>query len=189
MEFKPKKMATLDLNEIKKGMPGITKEWGSLMAQAGLVCLEHHNHPSGVLLTVKGDHKVDYYITWSDKVTHQISASWNDLDDATEYGACCIAILLSLDITNYMVIKRSAKKTGFDYWLGEKNENAILPFDKKVRLEISGILSDTESVVNTRLKEKLVRTEKSDNLGLDAHVIVVEFSKPLAKYAEKHHAN
>lgn len=53
-------MATLNLDNIKQGMPEITKEWGYFMAQAGMVCFDHHNHATGVTLAVKGAHKSDY---------------------------------------------------------------------------------------------------------------------------------
>lgn len=182
-------MAILELNKIKQGMPGLTREWGKLMAQAGFVCFNHHNHNSGVKLEVNGDHKGEYDIIWLDSITDQIKASWKDLDEATELGACCVAILLSVQVTHYTIIERSVKKTGFDYWLGEENEHHLLPFEKKVRLEISGILSGSENDIRARVKKKLIQTEQSTSLGLDAHIIVVEFSNPLAHYAEKHNAN
>jgi len=37
------------------------------------------------------------------------------------------------------VIERSRKGTGFDYWLGSADEVGELPFQNKVRLEVSGI--------------------------------------------------
>ena len=47
-----------------------------------------------------------------------------------------VAILLAKSELGYSVMERSRKGTGFDYWIGDETE---LPFDRKARLEISGI--------------------------------------------------
>lgn len=77
------------------------------------------------------------------------------------------------------MIRRSPKLTGFDYWLGDKESD--YPFQDKARLEISGILKGTKSQINQRLNEKLKQTKRTDHLNLPALVVIVEFSRPLAK--------
>jgi hypothetical protein len=44
----------LILTELSKGLPAITPEYGSILAQAGAVCFENNCHPKGVELTVDG---------------------------------------------------------------------------------------------------------------------------------------
>ena len=84
-------------------------------------------------------------------------------------------------LTDYQVIQRSPKTTGFDYWLGEKGQS--YPFQKKARLEVSGILKGTNAQVNRRLKEKFNQVKKSDITDLPAVVVIVEFSQPICKIA------
>lgn len=97
----------------------------------------------------------------------------------------CIAILLAIKKTGYSTVERSIKGTGFDYWLGEAKNTEELPFQRKARLEISGIRSGNEYQVNRRVNMKLMQTNRSDNIGLPAYIIVVEFSMPMSIFKEK----
>ncbi len=80
------------------------------------------------------------------------------------------------------LVERSAKGTGFDYWIGE---NESLPFRLRTRLEVSGILRGTMAEVEQRVEQKCRQTERSDSTRLDALVFVVEFSRPLAKVVKR----
>jgi len=90
--------------------------------------------------------------------------------------------MLVLHVTDYTVIERSKKLTGFDYWLGDKNEK--LPFINSARLEVSGILNGNENI-SKRVNQKLKQTDPSDNTCLPAVVVVVEFGTPTAHMVEK----
>ena len=93
-----------------------------------------------------------------------------------------IAILLANREFEHEVIEASWIGTGFDYWLGDEDGKT---FQRKRRLEISGIRHGNERDVNARVNEKLRQTDPSDKLGLTAYVIVVEFSQPAARFVEK----
>ena len=80
-------------------------------------------------------------------------------------------------------MRRSRKGTGFDYWLGSGSDT--LGFQDTARLEVSGIRQGNALAVRTRIREKLRRTDRSDDTLLPAYVIVVEFGTPLAEFAEK----
>lgn len=112
------------------------------------------------------------------KVTDQMRRAWKDYDDATEYGACCVAILLILKLTDYTVIERSRKGTGFDYWLGEKG---TLLFQQKARLEVSGIRKGDNNEINARSSKKTKQIIPSNNTGLPAYIVIVEFSSPQSR--------
>jgi GrpB-like predicted nucleotidyltransferase (UPF0157 family) len=107
--------------------------------------------------------------------------SWNDPEEATEYGAVAIAALLAKRETGHTVIERSRKGTGFDYWLG--NDSGTL-FQQKARLEVSGIRHGNERAVQGRVRMKLKQTEPSDG-SFPAYVVVVEFGTPLAEVRRK----
>jgi hypothetical protein len=93
-----------------------------------------------------------------------------------------VAILVAREITVAQVLERSAKGTGFDYWIGEDES---LPFRFRTRLEVSGILRGTRADVERRVEQKCRQTERSDSMQLDALVFVVEFSHPLAKVIKR----
>ena len=171
----------LNLNELDKGMPGITPAFGKVLAEAGGVCLESQGHSQGKLLTVKSEGSNKHYpLNWP-PVSEQTLRCWNDPEVATENGAVGVAVLLAKKEIGYAVIERSRKGTGFDYWMGDDDE---FPFQNKARLEISGIRSGDDCGVRTRIKQKLKQTDPSDG-ELPAYVVVVEFSAPLAEVRRK----
>jgi hypothetical protein len=103
--------------------------------------------------------------------------------------AAGLAILLILELTEYTIIERSVKGTGFDYWLIERNtyEKSDQVFPKgTARLEVSGILqsrSDTE--MRTLLKKKFKQVSVSDQWSLPSVIIVLEFGRPEVQIARK----
>lgn len=150
--------------------------------------LWHCNHKNGVKLTLDyEDQHYLYSVVWPDNEIDQdaIMCSYNQ-NDATEYGAEAIAILMSLDRTEYNSVNRAITSTGIDYWLGHRNKNPNNPFEKSARLEISGIIAETSSnSVDRRLKEKLHQTYPTHDTGLPVFVVIVEFSNPKAKMMGK----
>jgi hypothetical protein len=177
----------LKLTKLAEGLPGITPAFGSALAEAGAVCFEDQNHPNGVELKVDGAYKVRCQVYWQ-KVTDQMLRCWHDLQDATEYAAYGLALLLICNLTKYTIISRARKNGGFDFWLGEEEDEEQLPFQNiknKARLEISGILRGKTSLVKARVKQKLKQVEPSDSPGFTAYIVVVEFSSPLSQVVRK----
>ena len=177
----------LVLSRLKLGeLPGVNAIIGSAHHDACLVCLHESEHSSGVNLKVQGDFDLSFTVLWDDVYDDQMQRSWNDLEDATEWGTGGIAFLLILELTEYTVIRRSRKGTGFDYWLGDKDAHYRLPFQDAARLEVSGILrAEKESDIKKRVKRKLVQIGKSDSSGLPGYVVIVEFSRPVAHVVMK----
>ena len=173
----------LDLNELKNGLPAVTPEWGSVLAQVAGVCLESQGHQQGVLLPITGHLNYTYALIWP-PANAQALRTWADHQEATEYGATAIAVLLIRKGTGYTVIERSVKGTGIDYWLGHDTEGP--PFQNKARLEVSGILSaegsgrDVERAVSKRVTDKLKQTQSSSG-SLPAYVVVLDFGSPLCE--------
>ncbi len=153
------------------------------MAEAAGVCLELQRHSQGVLLRVRGNVSKRHELIWP-SIDAQTFRTWADRQEATEYGATAIAVLLAKNEIGHTVIERAVKSTGIDYWLGHEAEGP--PFQRKARLEISGILrvdgsdSDVEKAVAKRVKDKLRQTQSSSGL-LPVYVIVVEFGSPLCE--------
>lgn len=100
-----------------------------------------------------------------------------NLKPATEKGAESIVACLMHDLTDHVFIEQAFDHTGFDYWLGDRDDEGP-HFQKKVRLEISGILRETSSnTVDHRISDKLERLSRYPD-ERPVKIAVVEFSTP-----------
>jgi hypothetical protein len=174
----------LILTKLAEGLSGITPALGSALAEAGAVCFEDQNHPNGVELKVDGTFTAKYKVYWQE-VTDQMRRCWSNLEYTVEQAAWAVALLLIGDLTEYTGISISCRGAGFDFWLGKEEDENELLFQNKARLEVSGIRRGNHSLVQTRVKQKLRQVERSDDLGLPAYIVVVEFSAPLSQVVEK----
>jgi len=172
----------MDLNGLKQGAPGITPEFGGCLAQAAAVCLEEQGHSNGVPMTIDGQFETTFSMFWS-PTTNQVKKCWGDLEVTTEHGAYGVAILLVLKLTEYRVIERSRKGTGFDFWLGRPERSDPL-FQGKARLEVSGIRNGDNKAIDDRVKSKIKRFDEFKST-LPAIIVVVEFSNPRSRIVNK----
>lgn len=166
------------INELEDGLPGVSPRVGARHSEACLVCFASQKHASGIEMEIQGAFDSRVVLNWNGEVTEQISKSWDERE-ATDAGACGIAFLLILRLTEFTVIERSRIGTGFDYFLGKAN--AVLFDTPTARLEVSGIRqAKRKSEITRRVKEKLNQTDVSDAMALPAYVVVVEFGKPIS---------
>ena len=175
-EIVPIKRA-LSLAALATGMPGLTAASGQVLAEAAAVCLEDRRHLPGVRLPHTGLMREDLFIDWP-PVDEQSRRCYADMQEATERGACGVAILVVREVTGLVVVERSKKGTGFDYWLGEKDYDG-LPFVGTSRLKVSGILTGTKTQVASRIREKKNQMNPTDQMA-PGFVAVVEFGTPIA---------
>jgi len=169
------------LNDICFSTPHLSNNLLKSYAEAGSICFESQGHNGSVLMSIQGDYNDKLIITW-DTINDRIRRTYNDFQEAVEWGATAVSFLLVKKYTKNTVIERSFKSTGFDYWLGSNDD---ILFQRKSRLEISGILKETSTnSVKTRIKIKLSQIDRS-NMNLPGLVIVVEFSKPLSEMRNK----
>lgn len=173
----PTTKKSMSLAALSEGMPGLTAACGQAMAEAAAVCLESRSHQPGVLLVCAGLVLEHLRVEWL-PVDDQSWRTHADMQEATEWGACAVAILVVKELTGMVVIERSKKGTGFDYWLGTKDYEG-LPFEGTPRLEVSGILNGTRSQINSRMRQKKEQIGRSDHLAA-GFVAVVEFGTPIA---------
>lgn len=168
----------LDLNDLPTDYPGGI---GAALAQAGAVCLESQNHTPGVVLAIRGNSDArSYRLNWTPTASGN-STLWQ-YNRATEMGAEAVAILLAKNETPYPSVEAATLGTGIDYWLGEGSNHY---FQRKARLEISGIRSGSDAAIARRVSEKLNQTAQSDHSQTTAYIIVVEFSRPVAEIRVK----
>lgn len=171
----------MSLAHLASGWPKLSAAMGQVLAESASVCLHNQGHDDTVQMSVSGAYEVIYSVQRL-PVTNQMRSTYSDLQDATEWGACGIAILLIYDLTPYTVVERAWKGGGFDYWLGDKNDPL---FQKRARLEVSGILHGEESTIKTRIKQKLRQSDPSDATQTDVYAVVVEFNEPMARIETK----
>lgn len=168
------------LESLTQGSPGITPSFGATLVEACLVCLASSNHQPNISLVVEGSFTTAFALSWSWEVTDQMLRTWNDETETTEQAAYAIAILLARLLLNLTVIERSRKGTGFDYWLGEEVSPDSGIFQRKTRLEVSGIRHGAARDIATRLSTKLKQVRRVSEAS-PVYVIVVEFSVPIAR--------
>lgn len=113
-ELEKTKTEAIHLNQLSKGSPGITSAIGESLAQAAAVCLEDQEHSPGTELIIDGDFRKVFLLLWNG-VTNQMRRSLADMQEATELGACGVAVLLVEKLTQLRVALRAYKGTGFDY--------------------------------------------------------------------------
>ncbi len=128
-----------------------------------------------------GTFTATYRLHWTMDVTEAMRRYWNDPDEIAEQGAYAVSLLLMRSFLGYTAVERAWKGTGFDWWLGP-DDNRLL---SKARLEVSGIMRGATKQVNSRVKAKLAQTRRSDEFGLPAYVVVVEFGTPRAKVVRR----
>jgi hypothetical protein len=165
----------LDLDDLAMVCQELSASWAALMGEAAAVCLDHNAHAPGTNMEVTGDLAATAALTWTPPDDKQ-RRTHADLQDATEDGATAVACALATQLTEYEVIRRAVKRTGFDYWLGK--DDGLL-FQDAARLEISGILDGDDSAVSARVRQKAEQIQRS-NTHLPGYVIVVEFGRPQA---------
>ena len=180
----------LDLRDLcgEPGLPGLTAVAGRYLAESAAVCLASRGHQPGTTLRVEGIIELDLELVWS-HVTPQMERAYDDLQEATEAGACALAILLIRESLGLTVIRRSRKGSGVDYWLGPGGPGDVqgsLAFQQVARLEVSGILQGTPSQTAARLKQKQAQTRRSHETCIPAYVVVVEFGGPRVLLGEIH---
>jgi len=93
-----------------------------------------------------------------------------------------MATLLVEQHLGVTVVERSVKGTGFDYYVGKSDASGDDLFQNVKRLEVSSIIQTGN--IKGRVKKKLAQTRRSDNTGLPAVVVVVEYGPPRAEVAD-----
>ena len=178
----------INLAALGDGMPGLTSACGTMLAESAAVCFEDCEHQTGVQLQLRlagmvmtfealGMMPIEaFHLEWS-AVDEQQKRCYNDLQEATERGAYGVAILVLKELTGKVVVERSKKGPGFDYWLAAGDDELL--FTGKARLEVSGILSGTVSEIHTRAKQKKAQIKPSQHLA-PGYVAIIEFGSPTA---------
>jgi hypothetical protein len=166
----------MDLLQNLALLNGLTLAYKTKLIEATSVCLESQGHDTQVEMSLVVSSEASVLSFERFEVTPVMRTTYNDEQEATEWGAVGIALVIATDTLGYRGILRSRKGTGFDYWLGE---TTVTP---QARLEVSGIRQGDSTRIQARVREKQMQTAQSDAMlgHLPAIIIVVEFGQPCA---------
>jgi hypothetical protein len=79
-----------------------------------------------------------YGLFWS-PVSKTMQDSWDDPTEATESGAAGVGGPVGRQMFGKKAIKRARIGTGFDYWLGENEEDSVNMVENTTQVEVSRI--------------------------------------------------
>jgi hypothetical protein len=182
----------LDLNSLPRlDRPGLTKNMGGFLSECAAVCLDHNGLVFPVVLRLAGAHTAQWRLV-GPVVTNQMRRAYGDLQEATEYGASGIALLIVESCEGLTILSRSPKDGGgFDYYLTPVEPAPNSTEDNFLGratawLEVSGILGGTTEDMQYRINARIRRLEQaageiSEARTLPAWIVVVEFSAPGAR--------
>jgi len=99
----------LNLTDLELGKHhNLTPAMGASLSHAAAVCINDRGHTLSVPAIGKGAYTRNYTLKRCD-VTDEISRTWNDMQEATEEGACAVALVQVAKESKYEVIERSRK--------------------------------------------------------------------------------
>lgn len=159
--------------------PKLSSELVLCKGKAAAICLEDMGKKSGIALKISGA-RIDetLCLEWNG-LSEKDYNSYSDAQEATEWGAECIAFIVINHFTEYEVFRRSHKGTGFDYLLSKKGSTLFQ--DVGAKLEVSGIKNlERGSDLTYRVKQKIDQASRSRK-ELPLYVVVVAFSVPKAE--------
>lgn len=179
------------LESLSTGIPTLTKTKADMLKEACIWCLTSCEHNNGVPIEcIMGDDRNCFSIKWGNDVDLEGILKAYNLDDAVEFGAEAISLLIIREKTEFTTIERAVRGTGIDYWLGYKDENRNGLFSMRdARLEISGLLKESGSnTVKNRINTKLKQI-KASNHTFPVFISIIEFSNPKAETVRKDEIN
>ena len=131
-------------------------------------------------MQISGITEENLKLYWSQVINEQIENTWGDGEEATEYGAMGIAVLLVLKLTKYNILGRLVKGDRTDYLLGNEKD----PNNPIAKMEVSGILkADNNNSINKRIGIKKRQVDKIEYRDYPVYIAIVEFGLPAANFS------
>lgn len=172
----------IDLHKITTRASGMSYTYGRHLLECCIVSLMRNKHEEGVPLSILNLKNFKLALHWDLPGAEQLVQKYPDNEKTIDQAAECLSVLVALRLTKNTIIERSVQKTGFEYWLGDKNEPL---FHGKARLKTAGVLSGDHKEVEARFKQEYSKLKPAETTELPGYVSVVEFSQPGAKFAQK----
>lgn len=174
-------MDDLKFQDLSERHHGVSPGVGTYYAEGAAICLDRH-HVSAVKFAIEdATAALAGRASWS-QVSERTKASWNNEIDATEAGACALALAAIENSRGLVALRRAETKTGADYYLDVPGAE-LLDLETSFRLEISGVDRGAAEVVRARLNQKLAQARRGDS-NLPAIACVVGFASLMIMAAD-----
>jgi hypothetical protein len=141
--------------------PGLAKTLVDAHAAMAGICMQrHHRSPKSWSVQIDAEPAEQYDVAWR-QPTEQERRSYADDDEATEFGACSLALAAAEAHLGLVAYARAKPRSGVDFYLMATDADvaATVSYDydtgSSVGLEVSGIDRDDDAVVSRRLREKV----------------------------------
>jgi hypothetical protein len=182
------------LEELRKAAPDMDDISLLYLTQNCVACLNDQGHPSGVVVPIE-QADVEHKVTVHHSVTidQKFLNTYCDLTDRIDAGACAVAILVSMPLLGYKVVQRSRKYNGYDYRLG--NDDDELPLNGGPKLEVSGLQkANANNSIADRVNDKIRRLRRFDakppvdTPNQPTYIFVLDFGQPRARMVVYDHS-
>jgi hypothetical protein len=153
--------SALRIYDLATRHPGLTVAVASYFAEAARVCLDrHHKSPTDFRIEGENGH-LEADVTW-DESDARTRAAWANDIEATESGAYA-CVLAALELSEQLVaVHRAETRTGADYYVATVG-SAPGDLEGCFRLEVSGVDSGGQAVVESRLRSKVAQTRRGNS--------------------------
>jgi hypothetical protein len=160
----------LAFEDLSTRHPGVSSGVSNCYAEAARVCLDRH-HTSKVKFKLKDNGNVKEVVAEWTTPDKRTKMAWANNDDATRDGAYALALAAVEIMRGLVAVRRAETRTGADYYLGT-SDVTLHDLEASIRLEVSGTDEGGESVIKSRLKQKLQQAIKGcSNLPAMASVV------------------
>ena len=161
----------LPFHDLAERHVGVTRAVGETYTEAARVCLDrHHGPPVDFELADKNVSATGICVRWlvCDQRTRN---AWANDTDATRDGAYAMAIAAVEIARGLFAVHRAETLTGADYYIAPLGKS-LDDLETCFRLEVSGVGAGARSVVEQRLKTKLLQTQNGiSNLPAVAGIV------------------
>jgi hypothetical protein len=172
----------IQLEDIHADHPGLSPEASTLYARAAAVLLnERHSSPTRCSVR-HNDSMTDVRLAWHAPTNRDVRVLANNID-RTEVAAYSVALAISGVELGHVALRRVAHGLGADWYLVPRGtqvpDDPELDLERSdlVRLEVSGIASETLAGMRRRLREKIDQVREVAIPG-PAWAAVVGFGAP-----------
>jgi hypothetical protein len=138
-----KNAVIITLESLPNQIPCLSTNWCRVLVEGAVVCLTTQQHESNLTMRLVGPTNISdassVTICWETVVSGALAKTYRNDPQTTDFGAMALALLLTLELTDYTHFMVSRIGDGVDYWLQKDDED-----DVSARLEISGIRRKTK---------------------------------------------
>ncbi len=166
-------MRKLPLHSLADRHPGLTPPIADSLCEAASICLSRHLSPPSEITLHNNDSSKLYSVEWPEPDLRTTRAWANDIN-ATELGACGVSLVAVEMERGLVTIGRAETRTGADYYIAPPGHSGE-DFEDCIRLEVSGVDKGNQSILRSRLSQK-VKQAQVGNSNLPAIAAVVGFA-------------